>query len=69
MSDYTTMNNKTTKASHDNLSQVCLDQSYYTKYYKELKYIGKGNFGEVFKVQHLIDEKEYVIKKIHITGV
>lgn len=34
--------------------------------YQILKPIGKGSYGDVFLVRHLIDRKQYVLKKIFI---
>lgn len=34
--------------------------------YQLIKPIGKGSYGDVFLVKHLIDKKQYVLKKIFI---
>ena len=34
--------------------------------YQTIKPIGKGSYGDVFLVRHIVDRKQYVLKKIFI---
>jgi translation initiation factor 2-alpha kinase 3 len=43
-------------------------QSRYKSEYKEGHLIGKGGFGSVYKVENILDEQSYAIKKIKIQG-
>jgi len=42
-------------------------QSEYVRDYRQLCLLGKGGFGQVFKVKSILDKQEYAIKKIPIT--
>ena len=47
----------------------CLDSSDKTLAifsFKEIEIIGEGGFGKVYKAQHLLDQRNYAIKKIQI---
>ena len=50
-------------------SSLQLKSKYINKYrnnYNEIKLIGKGGYGSVFKVFHIFEKKYYAIKKIFI---
>jgi len=38
----------------------------YKTEFKELELLGKGSFGEVYRVQHLVDNQIYAVKRIRL---
>ena len=56
--------------STSNLSQTQIKPRYINKYrnnFNEIKLLGKGGYGSVYKVFHVFDKKFYAIKKIFIS--
>ena len=43
-----------------------LEQNRYNRLFKEIQMLGEGGFGKVYKVQHVLDQRMYAIKKIPI---
>lgn len=43
-----------------------LEQNRYNRLFVEKEMLGEGGFGQVFKVQHVLDQRMYAIKKIQI---
>ncbi len=54
---------------NNSLNTIFKQNGRYENEFKEtVNPIGFGAFGAVFKAQHMIDDKEYAIKKIKING-
>jgi translation initiation factor 2-alpha kinase 4 len=75
-------NNTTNRSTKDDLSQAIIDpkianliEKYdlpdetgkFNKIFKDVEWIGKGSFGEVYKVVHRLDGKLYAVKKVKLT--
>lgn len=43
-------------------------ESTYQRKFKEICLLGKGGFGQVFRVRHILDEQEYAVKKIRVSA-
>lgn len=43
-------------------------ESTYHRKFKEICLLGKGGFGQVFRVRHILDEQEYAVKKIRVSA-
>lgn len=37
--------------------------------YEKIKNIGSGSFGQVYLVEHKLEKKEYVVKRISLKGL
>ena len=45
------------------------DSSTYEKVYEEAQVIGRGNFGAAMLVKHRSEGKEYIAKKVNLSGL
>lgn len=52
--------------SYDYRYSKYLEQNRYNRLFDEQGLLGQGGFGKVFKVQHVLDQRQYAIKQIEI---
>ncbi len=45
------------------------EESRFLKDFEEIKFIGKGGFGSVYKVKNKLDDRYYAVKKIIFEGI
>ena len=50
----------------ENDEEFCYENQKFQNCFKIIDLIGKGSFGEVYKVLHRLDQKFYAVKKIPI---
>jgi len=43
-----------------------LETGRFEQYFENMSFIGKGAFGNVFKVRHILDKREYAVKKVRM---
>ncbi|CAG8976922.1 hypothetical protein HYALB_00011871 [Hymenoscyphus albidus] len=43
-------------------------ESTYHRKFEEICLLGKGGFGQVFRVRHILDQQEYAVKKIRVSA-
>lgn len=53
--------------SIENIASYCKNDVYLENHFENIDMVGEGNFGQVFKCKHKLDNKIYAVKKMETT--